>query len=150
MLKQLALMTLLTVPLAPAAMAQDDVAAMPSCPHCGMDREKFATSRMVVEYDDASAVGTCSIRCAALDLAVSLDKTPKAVKVADMTSKKLVDADKAFWVVSAGKPGVMTRNAKWAFADKAEAEAWAKQNSGTVVSFDEAMRSSYLDMHEDN
>ena len=147
--KYLAFAALLALTLAPIASAQEDVKAAPACRHCGMDREKFATSRMVVDYDDGSSVGTCSIRCTAVDLANSLDKAPKAIRVADMTSKQLIDAEKASWVVVQGKPGVMTRNGKWAFADKAGAEAFAKASGGTVVSFDDAMRSSYGDMHQD-
>jgi copper chaperone NosL len=63
---------------ASTALAQpaDDVKAMPSCIHCGMDREKFAASRMVIDYDDGKSVGLCSIHCAAVDLAVTLDRTP--------------------------------------------------------------------------
>jgi copper chaperone NosL len=149
-MKSLAVAALLAFTAAPlAARAQEDVKASPSCRHCGMDREKFASSRMVVEYDDGSAVGTCSLHCVAVDLAITLDKAPKAFKVADMASKQLVDAEKAFWVVGGSKPGVMTKRAKWAFADKAAAEAFAKEQGGTLATFEEAMKGSYEDMYTD-
>jgi len=141
-----ALVALAAAPLAVAA--QEDVKASPSCRHCGMDREKFASSRMVIEYDDGSALGTCSIHCVAVDLAVTLDKAPKAFKVADMTTKRLLDAEQAFWVVGS-KPGVMTRRGKWAFADKAAAEAFAKEQGGTLTTFEEALKGSYEDMYLD-
>jgi copper chaperone NosL len=35
--------------LTAAALAQDDVKQHPSCKYCGMDREKFAHSRMLIE-----------------------------------------------------------------------------------------------------
>ncbi len=54
----------------------DDVKQFPSCKHCGMDREKFGHSRMLIEYEDGSAVGTCSIHCAAVELALTIDKYP--------------------------------------------------------------------------
>jgi nitrous oxide reductase accessory protein NosL len=148
--RPLALAAFLALSLANAAAAQEDVKAAPACRHCGMDREKFAASRMVVDYDDGSKAGTCSIRCTAVDLANSLDKAPKAIQVADQGTKQLIDAEKASWVVIQGKPGVMTRNAKWAFAEPAAAEAFAKTNGGAVVSFDEAMKATYGDMHQDN
>jgi copper chaperone NosL len=148
-MKHLLLTALLLLPLAPTAQAQEDVKASPSCRYCGMDREKFASSRMVIEYDDGTQVGTCSIHCAAVDLANTLDKAPLALKVADLGSKQLVDAEKATWVLGGGKPGVMTKRAKWAFADRAAAEAFAKENGGAVATFDEAMKASYEDMYQD-
>ncbi len=39
--------------------------------------------------------------------------------VADYGTKKLIDAEKAIWVVGGSVQGVMTRNAKWAFENKA-------------------------------
>lgn len=135
--------------LAPAAAAQEDVQRSPSCPHCGMSREKFAQSRMVVEYEDGSSTGTCSLHCTAVDLAVALDKSPKALRVADAGSKKLLDAEKAFWVVGGTKPGVMTRRGKWAFETREAAEAFAKENGGALASFEEAMKATYEDMYAD-
>jgi nitrous oxide reductase accessory protein NosL len=146
----MALVVILVLVGALTVFAQgDDIKQHPSCKYCGMDRAKFASSRMVIEYDDGGAVGTCSIHCAAVDLAVTLDKAPKAFKVADMASRQLVDAEKAFWVVGGGKPGVMTRRAKWAFADKAAAEAFAKEQGATLATFEEAMKGAYEDMYLD-
>src|SRR5512136_3014785 len=87
-----------------------DVAHHMNCTYCGMDRAKFAQSRMLIEYDDGSAVATCSIHCAAVDLANNIDKTPKAIMVGDCGTKELIDAEKAFWVIGGSKPGVMTKN----------------------------------------
>jgi nitrous oxide reductase accessory protein NosL len=84
-----------------------------------------------------------------VDLATTLDKAPTALQVADMGTKQLVDAEKASWVLGGSKPGVMTRRGKWAFADKAAAEAFIKQNGGTLVGFDEAMKATYEDMYQD-
>lgn len=150
-MKPLAVAALLALASTPplTALADEDVKASPACRHCGMDREKFASSRMVIEYDDGSAVGTCSIHCAAVDLSVTLDKAPKTLKVADMATRQLIDAEKASWVLGGGKPGVMTKRAKWAFADRPAAEAYAKEVGGTVVGFEEAMKASYEDMYAD-
>lgn len=148
-MKHLVIAALLSLTLAPAVAAQEDVKASPTCRHCGMDREKFASSRMVIQYDDASSMGVCSIHCAAVDLATTLDKAPTALQVADLGTKQLVDAEKATWVLGGSKPGVMTRRGKWAFGDRAAAEAFVKQNGGTLVSFDEALKATYEDMYQD-
>src|SRR5690242_11161675 len=54
-----------------------------SCKYCGMDREQFAHSRMLIEYDDGTAAGTCSLHCLAVELINNIDKTPTAIKVGD-------------------------------------------------------------------
>ena len=100
------------------AFAQDDIKKHPSCKYCGMDREKFAHSRIYIEYDDGTTEGTCSVHCAAIDLALNIDKTPKAIWVGDYNTKKLIDAEKAFWVIGGSKTGVMTKRAKWAFGKR--------------------------------
>jgi nitrous oxide reductase accessory protein NosL len=148
----LALITMLALPLSSLTFASShdaDIAASKSCKYCGMDREKFAHSRMLIEFEDSSSVATCSLHCAAVDLANNIDKTPKAIKVADYGTKQLIDAEKAVWVIGGSKQGVMTRNAKWAFATKDKAEAFIKENGGKLATFDEAIKSAYEDMYTD-
>ncbi len=132
------------------AQAVDDAKAMPSCTHCGMDREKFAATRMVIDYDDGKSVGLCSIHCVAVDLAVTLDRSPTAFWVADLPSKKLVNAETAVWVVGGTKAGVMTSRGKWAFADRGAAEVFAKENGGSLVGFEDAIKATYEDLYKDN
>jgi copper chaperone NosL len=132
-----------------AAFGQEDVTKHPSCSYCGMDRAKFAHSRIFIEYNDGSTFGACSIHCAAIDMAVHIDKSPKAIGVGDYGTKKLIDAEKAFWVIGGNKMGVMTKRAKWAFEKNEEAEAFVKENGGRVSNFNEAMRAAYEDMYED-
>jgi len=131
------------------AQAQEDIQKHASCKYCGMDRAKFAHSRMLVTYDDGSQLGTCSIHCLAVDLALNIDKTPKTIEVGDYNTKKLIDAEKAFWVVGGNKPGVMTKRGKWAFENKSDAEAFMKAEGGKVATFDDAMKATYEDMNED-
>ena len=129
--------------------AQEDVQKHPSCKFCGMDRAKFAHSRFYVAYEDGSTQGTCSIHCAAIDFALNIDKTPKTMQVGDFYTKKLVDAEKAFWVLGGNKPGVMTKRAKWAFAGNKDAERFMKENGGSAISFDQAFKAAFEDMYED-
>jgi nitrous oxide reductase accessory protein NosL len=131
------------------AQSRDDVQKFSSCKYCGMDREKFGHSRILIEYDDGTTVGTCSIHCAAVDLAINLDKMPKAIQVGDYNSKALIDAEKAFWVMGGSKMGVMTKRAKWAFEKKEDAEKFIKENGGEAATFDVAMKAAYEDMYQD-
>lgn len=131
------------------AVAEDDVAAYKSCKYCGMDRGKYAHSRVLIEYDNGTAEGLCSIRCAAVELANAIDLSPRSIRVGDYATKELVDVEKAFWVVGGSKQGVMTKNAKWAFATKESAELFVKENGGKLASFDEVIKATYDDMYQD-
>ncbi len=131
------------------AFAQDDIQKHSSCKYCGMDRQKFAHSRVFVEYEGGTTEGTCSIHCAAVDFALNIDKIPKTMRVGDYNTKMLVDAEKAFWVIGGSKPGVMTKRAKWAFEKKEEAEKFTKEFGGNVGTFEQAIMASYEDMYQD-
>ena len=132
------------------AFAQDDITKHPACPYCGMDRAKFAHSRMLLDYDKGAVLGTCSIHCTAVDMAFMIDRSPVAMWVGDYKTKKLADAEKAYWVIGGDKMGVMTRRAKWAFEDKKDAEAFISAHGGTPASFEEAIEATYADMYKDN
>ena len=69
--------------------------------------------------------------------------------MADYNTKKLIDAEKATWVIGGKKPGVMTRVAKWAFEKPEDAMAFVKENEGKVANFDDAMRATFEDMYAD-
>jgi nitrous oxide reductase accessory protein NosL len=131
------------------AQMHDDVMAHKQCRLCGMDRGMFNFSRVLITYDDGSISALCSLHCAAVDIANSLDKSPKSIQVADFKGKDLIDAEKAVWAIGGQKPGVMTKTGKWAFAKKDDAESFIKQNQGRLGSFDDAMRLAYEDMYAD-
>lgn len=127
--------------------SQEDVKMAPTCTYCGMDRTKYAHSRMVVIYDDGTKVGTCSIHCLAIDLINHISKTPISIEVGDYISKLLIDAEKAYWVIGGSKPGVMTDQGKWAFAHRVYAEKFIREHGGTLATFDEAMQAAYESMY---
>jgi copper chaperone NosL len=129
--------------------AQEDTHKHKSCTYCGMDRQQFAHSRMLIMYEDGTEVGLCSLHCAAIELSLKLDKTPKTILVGDYGAKNLIDAEKATWVIGGSKPGVMTKAAKWAFEKKGDAEAFVSGNGGTIASFDQAIKAAYEDMYAD-
>jgi copper chaperone NosL len=125
---------------ADAIQAQADIKRFPDCVHCGMDRQKFAHSRMLVTYADGSAVGTCSLTCVVTEKKKNPGKKTSSVQVADYNAKKLLDAGKAVWVIGGKRPGVMTPVAKWAFETRKDADKFIKANGGKVAVFDEALK----------
>lgn len=140
-MKKIWIALLLVLSLAGVCLAAQKVEAPDECKHCGMNRTKFAHSRMIVTYTDNSSTGTCSINCIVTDL----KKTKKEVKsfqVGDYNSKKLIDAKTATWVIGGSKRGVMTPVAKWAFADKKNAEEFIQKNGGKLASYDDALKAT--------
>lgn len=140
---------LLCLSVAGWAFAQDDVRKYPSCKYCGMDREKFSHSRILIEYDDGTTEGLCSLHCATIDLAIHIDKTPKSIWVGDYNSKKLIDAEKASWIIGGSRMGVMTKRAKWAYDKKEDAEKFKAESGGDLATFDQAIKAAYEDMYTD-
>lgn len=139
----------LTLVAACAFAVQPDIDRHPGCQLCGMDREMFSHSRMYVEYNDGTSAATCSLHCLAVDLARSIDKTPKMIQVADYRTRQLIDAEKAFWVIGGKVSGVMTGNPTWAFAAKGDAEAFVRENGGAVATYEAALKAAYDEMQTD-
>lgn len=131
----------------------DDIAKYPKCPYCGMDRKQYHHSRMLIQYSDDLADGTCSLHCAAISLSLNVDREPKALWVGDNAVageiKPLVDVDKAFFLVGSKLPGVMTANSKVAYSSEEAAKAAQAANGGEIVKFDQALLAAYTDMAKD-
>jgi copper chaperone NosL len=125
-----------------AVSGQADISEYNSCAQCGMHRDKFAHSRVYIQFSDGSSTGTCSVNCAAVELKGAATKTVKTFMVGDYLSRELIDAKKAFWVMGGEKAGVMTRNPKWAFAEEKAAQAFVKENGGRLVTFDEVLQAA--------
>jgi len=141
-MKKLWIAVLMILSLGTVCLAADKVEAPGDCKHCGMDRTIFAHSRMVVTYTDGSSSGTCSINCVVTDMKASKGKEVKLFQVGDYTTKKLIDAKTATWVIGGKKKGVMTAVAKWAFVDKKDADAFIKLNGGKAATFEEALKAT--------
>jgi nitrous oxide reductase accessory protein NosL len=113
-----------------------------ACDKCGMDRTKFAQSRVVVEFEDGSTGGTCSITCASYDVRQKSKKKVKRLLVADYDSRELIDVHEAFWVMGGNKAGVMTKLPKWAFVAKAGADRFIAAYGGQPATWDEVIVSA--------
>jgi len=125
----------------------------PRCVHCGMSRMMWHHSRHLVHYDDGLAVGTCSIRCLAVNLSLNLDRGVKMIWVADYGNKvkpgKLINADTATYLIGSKLSGTMTRNSKMAFSSENQASALLKSHGGSLASFEKALLAAYHDMAQD-
>lgn len=143
------LVSALILSAAAGAAAEKDVAKIPSCRYCGMDRGRYGSTRMLITYENGALIGTCSIHCAAVDLAQSFGKKIKTIEVADYRSGRLIAAEQAIWVVGAGLPGVMAAKSRLAFAARDDAEAFRKEKGGEIADFDGAVTSTYCDMWSD-
>jgi ribosomal protein L24E len=120
-----------------------------ACHYCGMKKMMFGHSWMMIEREDGTVVGVCSLHCAAVDMALNIDKPAKDITVGDYNSKKQIDAEKAFWVLGGDKMGVMTSQAKWAFESKDAADGFITQHGGRPATFEEVMKAAFEDMYQD-
>ena len=120
-----------------------------ACIHCGMMKAKFGHSWVTIEHEDGTIEGVCSVHCAAIDMALHIDKPVKNLTVGDYNTKKQIDADRAFWVIGGDQMGVMTTRAKWAFETKEAADSFMKAHGGRPATLEEVMKASFEDMYED-
>lgn len=108
------------------------------CDNCGMDRNKWARTR----YDFDTSKGrfyTCSIHCVAV-MSYKLKEEPRNVMVAEyLRPEKMLDADKASFVIGSSAPGTMSPISIIAFPSREEAERFASRYGGKVADFKEAL-----------
>jgi copper chaperone NosL len=131
----------------------DELKKYPKCPYCAMDRTKFQYSRHLVHYEDDLADGTCSIHCAAVSLAINLDRVPKAIYAADFGAageiKPLVKVDGATYLIGSKLPATMSKKSKLAFASADAATAVKAEQGGELGSFEVALLETYKNLGED-
>ena len=130
------------------ASTMENVETPKLCQQCRMDRTMFAHSRTVVVYANGTKAGLCSINCAVTNMKNYKIKSIKSILVADYSTKKLIEANTAFWVVGGKKRGVMTSLAKWAFAREQDALAFLKVNNGKITSFEQVMQATSKEVAE--
>jgi len=145
----LPVIVLMLITMTCAVSSADDIDEHRSCVHCGMDRKAYGFSRMLVQYEDGSSVGLCSLRCVVVELDANPKRTVKAILAADRTERTLIDAEKAVWVMGGLKRGVMTTRPKWAFSTRAAADAFIEDYDGTIVSWNEALAAAREDLAQE-
>jgi len=121
--------------------------AKPFCPECGMTLPMFYKTNHAATVD-GKVKQYCSLHCVVEDTKKGSNLTD--IKVVDVTSLKFIDANKASYVVGSAKKGTMTMVSKYAFANKADAEAFAKANGGEVVDYSGAYKAAENDFAKDS
>ncbi len=112
------------------------------CVNCGMTLPMFYKTNHAATVN-GKIKQYCSIHCLAQDILHGEDL--KDIKVVDTNSLQFIDATKAFYVLASHKKGTMSPKSKYAFATKAQAEAFAKTNGGTVANFHAALEMAKKD-----
>jgi len=117
------------------------------CPECGMTLPMFYKTNHAATVN-GKVKQYCSLHCVAEDM----HKGSKLldIKVVDTNTLKFIDAGKASYVVGSNKKGTMSTVSKYAFANKADAEAFAKANGGKVVDFKSALETAKADLEQDS
>ncbi len=128
-----------SVPMDKATILQDGKAKM-FCPTCGMTLPMFYKTNHAATHKGHTEQ-YCSIHCLAEEN-VKNNANLTDVKVVDVTSLKFIDASKATYVVGSSKKGTMTMKSKYAFANKADADKFAKKFGGDVVNYDAAYKAA--------
>ncbi|MEJ2689963.1 MAG: nitrous oxide reductase accessory protein NosL, partial [Deltaproteobacteria bacterium] len=124
------------------ARATEQVESPRSCQQCGMDRAAYAYSRVLLTYDDGTTVGLCSIHCVVEDMLQHAAKKLTSFMVADYGTRKLIDGQKAFWVLGGDVSGVMTTYPEWAFALKKDASKFMTEHGGELASDEQALQAA--------
>jgi len=134
------------VPKEKATLLQDGKAKM-FCPECGMALPMFYKTNHAATVD-GKVKQYCSLHC----LVEDMQKGSKVsdIKVVDVTTLKFIPAEKATYVVGSHKKGTMSMVSKYAFAKKADAEAFAEANGGKVTDFKGALEAAKADFTKDS
>ncbi|RLA76670.1 MAG: hypothetical protein DRG30_02230 [Epsilonproteobacteria bacterium] len=134
-----------TVPADKATILQKGDAKM-FCPECGMTLPMFYKTNHAATVD-GKVKQYCSMYCVVEDAKKGSKLTD--IKVVDVESLKFIDASKASYVVGSGKKGTMTMVSKYAFANRVNAEAFAKKNGGEVTDYAGAYKLAQTDFDKD-
>jgi len=134
------------VPAGQATILQEGKAKM-FCPECGMTLPMFYKTNHAATVD-GKVKQYCSIHCIVEDTQKGSKLTD--IKVVDVTTLKFIPVEKATYVVGSAKKGTMTMVSKYAFANKADAEAFAKANGGKVVDYAGAYKAAESDFAKDS
>ncbi|WP_373029708.1 nitrous oxide reductase accessory protein NosL [Sulfurovum sp.] len=102
------------------------------CPKCGMTLPMFYKTNHAAHVDGKSEQ-YCSIHCLAETIADGGKVT--GIKVVDNTTLEFIDVINSWYVVGSSKPGTMTMTSKYAFGKKGDAEKFAKEFGGKVMTF---------------
>ena len=102
------------------------------CPKCGMTLAMFYKTNHSADVD-GETTQFCSIHCLAETMADGTKVTN--VKVVDNTTLEFIEVIKAWYVMGSSKPGTMSMTSKYAFGTKSDAQKFAKEFGGKVMTY---------------
>ena len=102
------------------------------CPKCGMTLPMYYRTNHAADVD-GKTTQFCSIHCLAEAMANGAKVTK--VKVVDNTTLAFIDVISSWYVVGSSKPGTMSMTSKYAFGKKSDAEKFAKEFGGKVMTY---------------
>jgi hypothetical protein len=82
---------------------------------------------------DGKSTQYCSIHC--LVEAIADGGKVSGIKVVDNSTLEFIDVIRSWYVVGSSKPGTMTMTSKYAFGKKDDAQKFAKEHGGKVMTF---------------
>lgn len=132
-----------SVPLSEAILYQNGK-HKESCTVCGMHLPTFYKTGHAATTKENKIKQYCSLHCVVHDNEIN-ETDLYNVKVVDVTTLKFVTAQSAYYVVGSQMPGTMTRFSKYAFAKRADADAFVKRYGGHVMNFYDAYTVSMQD-----
>ncbi|MCF6205469.1 MAG: nitrous oxide reductase accessory protein NosL [Sulfurovum sp.] len=117
------------------------------CPECGMTLPMFYKTNHAATVD-GKVKQYCSMHCLVEDMQKAAKVTN--IQVVDVVSLKFIPVKEATYVVGSSKKGTMTTVSKYAFANKADAEVFAKANGGKVTDFNGALEAAKKEFAKDS
>lgn len=126
-----------------------DLAQYPDCLNCGMNRKNCAHTRIVVEYIDGTKRAECGLHCLLADLVNQPGREPKKIQAADYNDRKLVEAEKCWWVRYDNAIECRGSKVLLAFRTEREANDFIASFGGNKLNFDEALKIAYQDNEEE-
>ena len=125
----------------------------PKCPYCGMDRKEHHRTRMLVQYSDQLTDGVCSIHCLSLSLGLNIDREPRNIWGPDYAAQEeprpLHPVDNLVYLIGADLKHAMTKRSKHSFATPTSAKEFQAKHGGSLGTFNDTLRETYLDMAND-
>jgi len=102
------------------------------CPKCGMTLPMFYKTNHAAHVNGKSEQ-YCSIHCLAETMADGGKIT--GIKVVDNTTLKFIDVISSWYVMGSNKAGTMSMTSKYAFGNKSDAEKFAREFGGKVLTY---------------
>lgn len=107
------------------------------CVVCGMHLPTFYKTNHAATTKTDHIRQYCSLHCLVHDSEHNRSDL-YSVQVVDVTTLKFISAQSAYYVVGSMKEGTMTRFSKYAFAKRADADAFVETYGGHVMNFYDA------------